>query len=78
MGTGEVGKFEEMEEKRDGWEMAVDKERERLKLELEERRLLVKAGRKVVEGENGKLDGIVVLESQYVLTESFSGVFCLI
>ena len=33
MGTGEVGKFEEMEEKRDGWEMAVDKERERLKLE---------------------------------------------
>ena len=78
MGTGEVGKFEEMEEKRDGWEMAVDKERERLKLEQEERRLLVKAGREVVEGENGKLDGIVVLESQYVLTESFSGVFCLI
>ena len=38
----------------------------------------MKAGREGVEGENGKLDGIVVLESQYVLTESFSGVFCLI
>lgn len=30
MGTGEVGKLEEMDEKGDAWEMAVDKDGERL------------------------------------------------
>lgn len=56
----------------------MDREKERLKLEQEERRLLVNGGGEVVEKQNRKLECMAISEMQHILIESLSGVFYLI